>query len=196
MTASQYDRNRETLAFRLAIHAAFGNTLVIVGMSLKDPHLQQQIESSRASLADVYWFDCDFPGPMSSWARSNRITTVGVDWSGFWDLWRELPVSIARSDLCAAWYLAVNEAADEASGGSLSDLKRSLTNLPQGRIPPDLTALAERMALAGASLGEPGEVRSVSGQHPRAIELAVRKRMQDENIPTPTISKTYDPGVT
>jgi len=83
MTASQYKVNRETLAFRLAIHAAFGNTLVIVGMSLNDDYLRQQIEASRASLEEIYWFDSQFPGRLATWAQQHEIKMAKIDWSTF-----------------------------------------------------------------------------------------------------------------
>lgn len=189
MTASQYKSNRETLAFRLAIHAAFGNTLAIVGMSLDDKYLRHQIKKSRTSLGDVYWFGEEFPDKLANWASQHRIETVQVHWPEFWNRWRELPVDIASSDLCSAWYLAVSEATEEVEGGFFGGLLRGLLNRP-GAVPQNLLTLAEHMAVAGRNAGEPARPRLVNGREPRSIELAVKKRMQDAGIPIPVISKT------
>jgi hypothetical protein len=190
MTASQYKANRETLAFRLAIHAAFGNTLVIVGMSLNDGYLRQQIEASRASLEDIYWFDSHFPEKLATWAQQHEIKMVKVDWPSFWDHWHKLPVDIESSDLGAAWYLAISEASDEASGGSLADLQRAISSRPDA-YSSSFRRLAESMAVASQRVGEPGRPRLVKGQAPWTVELAVRNRLHDANIPIPSIHKTY-----
>ena len=187
MTASQYEANRASLAFALAIHSAFGNTLVIVGMSLDDEYLREQIEESRRSLGDVYWFDSRFPDEPASWAARNEITTVQVEWGEFWNHWRELPVELDRSGLCAAWYLAVEEATEEAEGGSLGSLERSLSGLTN--VPADLAELARRMAGEGRSAGESGRARTIRGESPRAIELTLRQRLIDAEIPLPAIQK-------
>jgi hypothetical protein len=196
MTASQYEVNRETLAFTIAIHAAFGNTLAIVGMSLNDRYLRDQIENSRTSLGDVYWFDSKFPDPLASWASQHGIETVQVDWAEFWDYWRELPVNIVSSELCSAWYLAISEATEEVEGGSLSSLLRTLSDRRGTPVPQGLRSLAENMAVAGRNAGEPVRPRLVTGREPRSIELAVKRRMQDAGIPIPVISKTYASRVT
>jgi len=182
MTSGQYEANKQTLAFRLAIHAAFGNTLVIVGMSLEDDYLRQQIQEFRRSLGNIYWFNSQFQEQQAMWARQQDITTVQADWSDFWKLWCALPIDIARSDLCVAWYLAVSEAADEIEGRSLVSLERSLLGRPR--------------ADAESNTGKPGEARLISGREPRAIALAVGKRMRDARIPLPILGKTYVPGVT
>lgn len=187
MTASQYEANRASLAFSLAIHSAFGNTLVIVGMSLDDNYLREQIEVSRRSLGDVYWFDSRFPEELASWAARNEIRTVQVDWGEFWKHWRELPVELERSELSAAWYLAVDEATDEAEGGSLGSLERSLSGLTN--VPDALAALAQTMADDARAAGEPGHPRMIRGESPRAIELALRQRLIEAGIPIPAIQK-------
>jgi hypothetical protein len=191
MTTSQYEANRESLAFALAIHAAFGNTLVIVGMSLNDAYLREQIQEFRRSLGDVYWFDSTFPPDLVRWASRHEITMVPVDWPDFWNVTASLPVNIDVSDLCSAWYLAVNEATEEAEGGSLGALQRSLPDESQSS---DLARLARRMARAGKDSGESGKARTVRGREPRDIELAVRQRLIDAGIPIPALAKLYAPS--
>jgi hypothetical protein len=102
MTASQYEANSQTLAFGLAIHASFGNTLVIVGMSLDDEYLRHQIELFRASIGSIYWFNSQFSEELSSWAMKHDIATVRAGWNDFWQHWHQLPIDFERPDLAAA----------------------------------------------------------------------------------------------
>jgi hypothetical protein len=189
MTASQYERNRASLAFGLAIHSAFGNKLAIVGMSLGDAYLRRQIEQSRGTLGEVYWFDSQFAGELAHWAALNNITTVHVDWREFWNHWRQLPVEIDRSELAAAWYLTVAEATEEAEGGPLGSLQRSLSE--HTNVPPSLASLARSMAEAGQGAGEPGVSRTVRGENPTAVEQALLQRLRQANIPKPELQKQF-----
>ncbi len=193
MTATQYDANSPTLAFSLAIHASFGNTLVIVGMSLDDQHLRRQIERFRASIGPIYWFNRQFSDELSSWAKEHDITTVCSEWSDFWQHWRRLPIDLEPRDLVAAWYLAVSEAVEEAEGGSLGSLERSLNEMQPTEASRGLRRLAAHLAQAGTLAGESGKKRLIGGKEPREIELALRTRMIDGRFPLPIITKTYDP---
>jgi hypothetical protein len=191
MTATQYDVNSQTLAFGLAIHASFGNTLVIVGMSLEDQYLRRQIEQFRADLGSIFWFNSHFPDALLSWAEEHDITMVCSEWSDFWEQWRRLPIDLDTRDLAAAWYLAVSEAVEEAEGGSLGSLERSLMEKQPTRVSEEFRRLAARLSQTGTVAGEPGTKRTIGGKEPRAIELALRQRMFDAGHPLPRISKTY-----
>ncbi len=193
MTATQYDASSQTLAFGLAIHASFGNTLVIVGMSLDDQHHRRQIERFRASIGPIYWFNSHFSDALSSWAEEHDITTVCSEWSDFWRHWRRLPIDLEPRDLVAAWYLAVSEAVEGAEGGSLGSLERSLDEMQPTEASHGLRRLATHLAQAGTVAREPGKRRLIGGKEPRAIELALRTRMIDARFPLPIITKTYDP---
>jgi len=65
MTASEYQANSQTLAFGVAIHAAFSNTLAIVGMSLDDQYLRRQLDQFRESIGRIYWFNSQFSDELS-----------------------------------------------------------------------------------------------------------------------------------
>lgn len=196
MTSSQYQAMRQDLTFRLAIHSAFGNTLVIVGMSLNDDHLRRQIEKYRSSLDEIYWFDSQFQPLLATWADGLGITTVEVDWADFWNMWQRPEVAIARDDLWTAWYLAVSEAAYEASGGALGSYQRLVDQFPEDAVPEGLRRIAMETAAAARDLGEPEQPVLVGGQTPQAIELAVRQRLMEKDIPLPRIARTYGPGDT
>jgi hypothetical protein len=195
MTATQYEANSQTLAFGLAIHAAFGNTMAIVGMSLDDQYLRRQIERFRANIGPIYWFNNQFPDETLSWTREHGITTVRSEWSDFWQRWRTLPIDLEQEEVVAAWYLAVSEAVEEAEGGSLGSLERSLGGMqPAGA--QSLGKLAAYLSQAGAQSGEPGKARLIGGKEPRAIKLALEERAISLGIRLPPpISKTFDPRV-
>jgi len=193
MTATQYEANSQTLAFGMAIHAAFGNTLAIVGMSLDDKYLRHQIERFRPNIGAVYWFNSQFPDETLSWTSEHGITTVQAEWSDFWQQWHTLPIDLNQEELIAAWYLAVYEAVEEAEGGSLGSLERSLRGLPAAA--QSLGKLAAYLSQAGTQSGEPGKARLIGGKEPRAIELALRERVMKLGIPVPIISKRLDPRV-
>jgi hypothetical protein len=197
MTSDQYDANRETLAFRLAIHAAFRNTLAIVGMSLDDEYLREQIAEFRSQLGQVLWFKSQFTDESRSWAQRNDITMVRVaeDWKDFWNLWGELPVEIDSTELGIAWYLAVNEAVEEVSGGALSALHRSIATLSAASVPSGLRQVAELLYASGQAAGEPIESAEVRGNDPRDIELALRSRLTAAHVQLPIISRIFDPRV-
>ena len=91
--------------------------------------------------------------------------------------------------------MAVNEAVEEAEGGSLGSMRRSMGGAEPGEATEGLRAVAERMARAGTTAGEPGTERLIGGKKPRAIVLALRARLEDAGVSLPTITKTYDPRV-
>jgi hypothetical protein len=198
MTATQYESNSQTLAFGVAIHASFGNTLGIVGMSLEDQYLREQIERFRASVGPIYWFNNQFSDELSSWANKHGITMVRSEWSDFWQRWRSLPIDpidLKPHDLAAAWYLAVSEAVQETEGGELGSFERSLSQMQPTEAVRLLREHAARLAQAGILAGESGKKRLIGGKEPRAIELALRARMDKEGVPLPGIQKMYDPGM-
>jgi len=195
MTAVQYEANSQTLAFQLAIHASFGNMLAIVGMSLDDEYLRQQIQRFRPSIGAIYWFNSAFSSELSSWAESHNITCVRSAWDEFWQHWGQLSIEFDRRQLAMAWYLAVSEAVEELEGGALGSLERSLAAPRAAQSPEGLRGLAKYLSAAGVQAGEIGQSRLIDGKMPRQIELALRDRLISDSIPLPSISKTYDPGL-
>jgi hypothetical protein len=195
MTKAQYKANRQTLAFGLAIHAAYGNTLAIVGMSLDDEYLRKHLERFRGGIGPIFWFNSDFPDDLSAWAERNDITCVRAPWAEFWQRWHEIPIELDQNQLAIAWYMAVNEATEEAEGGAQGSLERSLAASPAAASSESFRNLAARMAAAGASAGEPGKSVLIDGKKPRKIELALRERLSGDKIQPPSISKSYGPRV-
>lgn len=193
MTASQYRANRQTLAFRVAIHAAFRNTLAIVGMSLDDRYLRRQIEQFRDNIDRICWFNSNFSDRLASWAHEQRITIVRAPWDSFWQQWRGLGIEIDPTELAAAWYLAISEATKEAEGGTMGSLERSLRAAKSSDRSSDFGRLAARLAEAGASAGEPGKELLIDGREPREIELALRERLTGAGISIPIITEYFEP---
>src|SRR5262249_27714804 len=87
MTKTQYQAQGNTLAFALAVHAAFGSNLAIVGMSLEDAYLREQITRFRNDIQSIFWFNSEFPEEPAKWARSkeNRVEMLPVSWPEFWN---------------------------------------------------------------------------------------------------------------
>lgn len=87
MTEKEYESLTETLGFQLAIHSAFEEFLVIVGMSLHDRYLREQIAENREYVKGVYWYSSDadsFDNETIKWVEENEITIIPVEWSSFW----------------------------------------------------------------------------------------------------------------
>ena len=191
MTATQYRTNSQTLAFGLAVHSSFENTLVIVGMSLDDAYLRRQIERFRPSIGSIYWFNSRFSRQLLSWAAGLDINCVSAPWNAFWQEWDSLPTDLDRHQLATAWYMAVSEAVEEVEGGSLGGLKRSLTSTAPGNTSDEFGRLARRLAEAGRRAGEPGKFQWSGSKTPREIELALRGRLIRDQIPLPSITKSF-----
>jgi hypothetical protein len=122
MTQEEYKSLNGTLAFRLAAHAAFRNHLAIVGMSLQDKYLRDQITEFRSQIDSIIWFNSSFSNHLALWARCTKVEMVQVQWSEFWERWNA--ADVLEEGLMNAWCRVVDEAVDELSGGrwkSLSD---------------------------------------------------------------------------
>lgn len=82
MTEEEYNTLNGTLALELAAHAAFKNNLAIVGMSLQDQYLRDQISKFRNQIGSIIWFNSNFGG-LKIWAACNTVEIVQVEWSQF-----------------------------------------------------------------------------------------------------------------
>lgn len=90
MSDREYRAMNGTLALQIAVHSAFGLDLVIVGMSLDDRYLREQLEQFRAQIRTVTWVtDQKFPededNETRAWCYRSGITIEHVEWSAFWD---------------------------------------------------------------------------------------------------------------
>jgi hypothetical protein len=94
LTESAYNSMNGTLALELACHAAFQEFLVIVGMSLEDKYLRDQIEKFKANIIKIIWFVCGDPSSeIQQWAEDNGVDLIKVSsWSHFWQsVQKQLP---------------------------------------------------------------------------------------------------------
>jgi hypothetical protein len=192
MTASQYARNEQSLAFQLAVHAAFANDLAIVGMSLDDEHLRKQITQYRSGIKAIYWFNSSFTHADLNWAQAAGIRLVEAPWPSFWDLWSRVPVACSDDQLLRAWHFVVDEATTELEGGALGSLHRSLLRSRGAKsAPAQLESIAKKLAQRGMAAGEPGVATAVEGQSPRSIELRLRDRVHKAGLSTLSITKQF-----
>ena len=89
MTATEYRSMNGTLGLQLATHAAFGLTLVIVGMSMEDSYLRAQVETFRDQIRGVVWITDGsldgLPDEIASWCYRSRVRIQTVEWREFWE---------------------------------------------------------------------------------------------------------------
>jgi len=120
MTASEYRRHAGSLAYLLAVSAAFENDLWICGMSLDDAYLRNHLEQHRDQIRNVRWFDA--PSALAkhaAWALRARITAVAVDWKEFWTrVQADLGPQVRRSGVMTAWFHVLDTAITEVTRGS------------------------------------------------------------------------------
>lgn len=174
MTSDDYKTLDGTLAFQLAAHAAFGNNLAIVGMSLQDEYLRKQIYEFRNQIHSIFWFNSQFGG-LETWAMCNSVEMVEAEWGDFWEHWGKM--QIPEQGLMIAWYRVVLEAADELSGGTAYQIAQSISDDPW---------LREATLAESARIGEPGQLRLVDGQYPQEILRKFRGLLQSKAIRIPS----------
>jgi hypothetical protein len=183
MTKSQYKALGNSLAFALAVHAAFGSNLAIVGMSLEDDYLRDHLSSFRKDIGSIFWFNSEFPKAPAEWAKENDVEMVPVTWREFWNWWlRDRRHEIDEAGLCAAWYRTLSEASDEALGGAVTQLASSLA-----AVGIDNTSLLK----TAEALGEVGKPIS-----PEAAELSkvvdeLRARIGEKGFDLPHIGTQF-----
>lgn len=186
ITKSDYEANNQSLAFGLAIHAAFGNNLAIVGMSLQDKYLRRHIQSFRSQIKDVIWFNSSFSDESLSWAQKHNIKPVLMSWPDFWKSWASLGVRLDETELCAAWYLTILEASDELEGGALGAFSQSFKqHLNLNKKDGILEQMIEAWKNAGETSGEPGDGKLVIGMKPSEIVSKICKRISAKGIELP-----------
>ena len=174
MTSDDYKTLDGTLALRLAAHAAFGNNLMIVGMSLQDEYLRKQIYEFRNQIHSIFWFNSQFGG-LETWAMCNKVEMVQITWSEFWEHLNT--TDVPEEGLMIAWYRVVLEAADELSGGTAYQIAQSISEDPW---------LREATLADSVRIGEPGQLRLVDGQYPSDILHKVRELLQSKAIRVPS----------
>jgi len=172
MTREEYKTLNGTLALQLAAHAAFGNNLAIVGMSLQDEYLRKQISEFRKQINSIVWFNSQFHN-LETWAMCNEVEMVQSEWSEFWEHLNITP--IPQDGLMIAWYRVVLEAADELSGGTAYQIAQSCSD-----------AWLREVTLADSvRIGEPGKLRLVDGQNPSDILGKLKELLQSKAIRVP-----------
>lgn len=167
MKRSQYDTHEGSLAFQLAIHNTFASNLVIVGMSLNDKYLRDQIQKHRRYIGEIIWFtrDGSTDADINTWAADTGIERVLFPtWGHFWD---EIEGGITaptdydyESSVINTWLYAVTNASNELEtrlklGGDLKDYHR-LHGLPIGQVVYGIAgALQKHLNANGLTIGAP-----------------------------------------
>lgn len=112
MSKDEYEAMDGTLALGLAVHLAFDSHLVIVGMSLDDSYLREQLMRYSDHYAKITWFSRpdDWSVSIQEWVRTmqqrNKIEIGKVEaenWSDFWKaVDKHLPAP-SEDALATAW---------------------------------------------------------------------------------------------
>jgi SIR2-like domain len=164
MTETEYRTQEATLAFEVATHSAFMSNLAIVGMSLEDAYLREQLSRFRQQIRKIFWFTTlakprtrspsDEVAAWASWADI-KVVDAG-SWPEFWEAvgaWLPMP-----DDLCLlnAWEFVCKKADDHLEGRI-----REIANFMKSRIsgeplPPEISRLhRDQAAEGGESLDQP-----------------------------------------
>lgn len=121
MAASEYESMRGTLGLQLAVHNAFENKLMIVGMSLEDRYLREQLKSFRSQIGAIYWFVDSVQPDDEAWAWSNNVILVQQPWPTFWARVQAiLPGPLEEAQLYQTWRIVMTEAYNECFGRPLT----------------------------------------------------------------------------
>lgn len=97
ITATDYSDLKANLAFQLSIHHAFDDNLIIIGMSLEDQYLRDQISNFRDYLHGIYWVNSQRAlDRHKDWIKNTRIEGIAVNWSDFWKQLEYATLSAAK----------------------------------------------------------------------------------------------------
>lgn len=123
MTSSEYAAHDGSLAYLLSVSAAFENNLWIVGMSLDDVYLRNQLATHRNQINRIRWFNTKAElAKHDEWALKNGIKPIAVDWPAFWHRIEEsLEPQIRLSGAMSAWYYVIETALSELFDGTPSE---------------------------------------------------------------------------
>lgn len=111
-TDEDYKRHTHSLAYQLATHSAFDDTLVIVGMSLDDIYLREQISNFRKEIREIFWFQTSKPlgSKIEKWCWRYDIQLITFDkWSEFWDQVDKIFPEPQELDLLKTWLHLISE---------------------------------------------------------------------------------------
>lgn len=155
-TDEDYKRQTDSLAFQLATHSAFDDTLVIVGMSLDDKYLREQIGKFRKEIHNVFWFQTSkvLESEVTKWCWRYDIQLITFNkWSDFWDQVDSILPSPPEIDLLVSWLHLVSE-----SIGIINDSSEIENQIKMWQSPgtPDDFILRQKMGYAkrGISFSE------------------------------------------
>ena len=146
MTKTEYKRQQASLAFRLATHSAFMSNLAIVGMSLEDEYLRDQLSQFRRQIRQVFWFVQQGAkrNKIHEWASRARIELVEVDsWEDFWDAASFLSPRTDEHEepsLLDSWKFTCSQAEGHLWGNTRQIKDFIEKQVPTERLPPEISA--------------------------------------------------------
>lgn len=106
LTASEYQAHQGTLAYQIAVHQAFDSDLVIVGMSLDDYYLREQLGAFRGQIRKIIWFTDRQIEPNSNlhyWIWRHEVSVIPVNWSVFWETVGQILPAPNKQEIAWRW---------------------------------------------------------------------------------------------
>jgi hypothetical protein len=136
MTEREYRSMNGTLALQLAAHAAFGLDLVIVGMSLQDAYLREQLDAFRTQIRGIIWVTQPPIEPdVEAWCYRSQVEVIQTKWPEFWDaVQQDLPTPPAHH-LAYEW-LQLVQYAFACLGQPLTEMTNTIIGTGPGPVDP------------------------------------------------------------
>lgn len=85
LTEDEYIAHQASMSFQIATHHAYASGLFIVGFSLSDAYLLEQIKRFRRWIGTIYWIQPGADAKQKELAERYELTLVSDGtWPGFW----------------------------------------------------------------------------------------------------------------
>lgn len=99
LTTDEYKTHEASMSFQLATHQSYASGLFIVGMSLGDAYLLEQIRTFRRWMGEIYWVQPNADDNSKKLATQYDLTLIEEgSWQDFWSFF----TSPLHADLCPA----------------------------------------------------------------------------------------------
>lgn len=132
LTADEYSLHKASMSFQLATHQAYASGLFIVGMSLADKYLLEQILNFRRWIGEIYWIYPNAGDDQQKLAEMYGLTLVSDgSWKDFWDNFNDplhAALSPAPDELYKGWIKLIDDAQEYLGTPKRLDADSSLSS--------------------------------------------------------------------
>lgn len=96
VSEAEYKSLNGTLAMQVAVNSAFASNLLIIGMSLNDTYLKDQLSLFRGQIHDIFWVTNSVSDSDKYWSWKNNIEIMTV--SSFDEFWFDVVENLKTTD--------------------------------------------------------------------------------------------------